>query len=40
MQLEAKIDIAIARPAKDVFEAIVDPTKKSRYFISRASGRP
>ena len=40
MQLEAKIDIAIARPAKDVFEAIVDPTKMSRYFISRASGRP
>jgi uncharacterized protein YndB with AHSA1/START domain len=40
MQLEAKVDIAIARPPDEVFEAIVDPTKMSRYFISRASGRP
>ena len=40
MQLEAKVDIAIARSPEEVFEAIVDPTKMSRYFISRASGRP
>ena len=39
MQLEAKVDIAITRPPDEVFEAIVDPTKMSHYFISSGSGR-
>jgi uncharacterized protein YndB with AHSA1/START domain len=40
MQLEAKVDIGIARMSREVFDAIVDPDKMSRYFISRSSGRP
>lgn len=40
MQLEARVDIAIGKDPHEVFEAILDPTKMSRYFISRASGRP
>jgi uncharacterized protein YndB with AHSA1/START domain len=29
----------IARPIAEVFEAIADPARMSRYFISRGSGR-
>jgi uncharacterized protein YndB with AHSA1/START domain len=40
MPLEVNVDIAIDAPAHDVFEAIVDPAKMTKYFISRSSGRP
>lgn len=37
-QLEIKTAIQIARPGKDIFDAIIKPEKMSHYFISRASG--
>ena len=37
--LEIKVAIQILKPAHEVFEAIVDPKKMSRYFISESSGR-
>ena len=39
MDLEAKAELRIARPAAEVFEAIVDPANMSRYFISSGGGR-
>lgn len=36
--LKIKTAIQIARPKKDIFEAIVKPEKMSNYFISHASG--
>jgi uncharacterized protein YndB with AHSA1/START domain len=38
-QLEIRTTIQIAKPPREVFEAIVDPSKMSNYFISKASGR-
>lgn len=38
-KLEIKAGIQILKPAKEVFEAIVDPQKMSNYFISESSGR-
>lgn len=37
--LEIKVAIQILKPASEVYEAIVDPTKMSKYFISKSSGR-
>src|SRR5688500_15478690 len=37
--LEIKASIQILKPASEVFEAIVDPSKMSNYFISNSSGR-
>lgn len=37
--LEIKVAIQILKPAHEVFEAIVDPKKMSKYFISESSGR-
>jgi uncharacterized protein YndB with AHSA1/START domain len=37
--LQVKTQIVIAKPAHDVFEAIVDPERMSHYFISSGSGR-
>ena len=37
--LEVKAALQISRPAGEVFEAIVDPEKMSKYFISKGSGR-
>jgi uncharacterized protein YndB with AHSA1/START domain len=37
--LQVKTQIAIAKPAHEVFEAIVDPQKMSHYFISSGSDR-
>ncbi len=37
--LEIKTAIQILKPVNDVFEAIVDPIKMSKYFISKSSGR-
>lgn len=38
-RLEIKAAIQIARPAQEVFEAIVDPEKMSNYFIAKGTGR-
>jgi len=38
-RLEIKAAIQISKPAHEVYEAIVDPRKMSRYFISKGSGR-
>jgi uncharacterized protein YndB with AHSA1/START domain len=37
--LEIKAEIQILKPVEEVFEAIVDPSKMSNYFISKSSGR-
>ena len=37
--LQVKTQLEIAKPAHEVFEAIVDPEKMSHYFISSGSGR-
>ncbi len=37
--LEIKTAIQILKPVHEVFEAIVDPSKMSNYFISKSSGR-
>ena len=37
--LEIKTGIQIQKPVNEVFEAIVDPTKMSNYFISYGSAR-
>jgi len=37
--LEIKTALQILKPAHEVFEAIVDPSKMSNYFISKSSGR-
>lgn len=37
LQIEAAIQIR--KPAHEVFEGIVDPTKMSNYFISKSTGR-
>jgi len=37
--LEIKVAIQILKPANTVFEAIVDPEKMSKYFISKSTGR-
>jgi uncharacterized protein YndB with AHSA1/START domain len=37
--LEIKAAIQILKPLHEVFEAIVDPSKMSNYFISKSSGR-
>jgi uncharacterized protein YndB with AHSA1/START domain len=37
--LEIRTNIQIGKPPREVFEAIVDPSKMSNYFIAKASGR-
>jgi uncharacterized protein YndB with AHSA1/START domain len=37
--LEIKVALQILKPVDEVFEAIVDPSKMSNYFISKSSGR-
>jgi uncharacterized protein YndB with AHSA1/START domain len=37
--LEIKTALQISKPVNEVFEAIVDPSKMSNYFISKGSGR-
>lgn len=37
--LQIKTSLRVAKPADEVFEAIVDPEKMSNYFISKSSGR-
>src|ERR1700745_1352301 len=38
-KLEINCALKIQKPAHEVFEAIVDPSKMSKYFISKSSGR-
>jgi len=38
-RLEIKTSLKIQQPLHDVFEAIVDPSKMSNYFISKSTGR-
>ncbi len=37
--LQVITQLPMAKPAREVFEAIVDPEKMSHYFISSGSGR-
>lgn len=37
--LRIKAGLRVAKPAAEVFEAIVNPEKMRNYFISRSSGR-
>ncbi len=38
-QLQIKTSLKIQKPVHEVFEAIVDPSKMSNYFISKSTGR-
>ncbi len=37
--LEIKAALMMGKPVHEVFEAIVDPSKMSNYFISKSTGR-
>ena len=37
--LEIKVSLNIQKPVSDVFEAIINPDKMSKYFIRSSSGR-
>lgn len=37
--LQIKVGLLVAKPASEVFEAIVDPQKMVNYFISGSTGR-
>lgn len=37
--LEIKTGLVMQKPEHEVFEAIVDPSKMSNYFISKSTGR-
>src|SRR5438105_3212999 len=38
-KLEIKAALKVLKPVHEVFEAIVDPSKMSNYFISKSTGR-
>ena len=38
-KIRAKVQLGILKPVQEVFEAIVDPEKMSKYFISGSTGR-
>ena len=37
--LEIKASLVVAKPAEEVYEAIVNPAKMTNFFISKRSGR-
>ena len=37
--IKVKVQMGILKPAHEVFEAIVDPEKMNKYFISKSIGR-
>ena len=37
--IKAKVQMGILKPANEVFEAIVDPEKMNKYFITTSTGR-
>src|SRR5690554_1827529 len=39
MKLKAKANLQIQKPIEEVFEAIINPTHMTKYFISESSGR-
>ena len=38
-RIKTKVQIGILKPANEVFEAIVDPDKMNKYFITTSTGR-
>ena len=38
-RIKTKVQMGILKPAHDVFDAIVDPSKMNKYFISTSTGR-
>ena len=38
-ELEIKVALTVLKPPAEIFEAIVDPSKMSGYFISKGTGR-
>ncbi len=38
-RIKTKVQMGILKPAHEVFEAIVDPGKMNKYFITRSTGR-
>jgi uncharacterized protein YndB with AHSA1/START domain len=38
-RIKTKVQMGILKPAHEVFEAIVDPDKMNKYFISTSTGR-
>jgi uncharacterized protein YndB with AHSA1/START domain len=38
-RIRAKVQMGILRSASEIFDAIIDPEKMSRYFISGSTGR-
>jgi uncharacterized protein YndB with AHSA1/START domain len=38
-KLEIKVALTMQKPMNEVFEAIVDPSKMSNYFIKKGTGR-
>ncbi len=38
-RIKAKVQMGILKPAQEIFEAVVDPDKMNKYFISTSTGR-
>jgi len=38
-RIKTKVPVGILKPAHQVFEAIVDPGKMNKYFITTSTGR-
>jgi len=38
-RIKTKVQMGILKPAHEVFDAIVDPSKMNKYFISKSTGR-
>jgi len=38
-RIKTKVQMGILKPAYEVFEAIVDPDKMNKYFITTSTGR-
>ena len=38
-RIKTKVKMGILKPASEVFEAIVDPDKMNKYFITTSTGR-
>ena len=38
-KIKAKVQMGILKPVSEVFEAIVDPEKMNKYFITTSTGR-
>ena len=39
MELNVNVEVKILKPVQEVFEAVADPEKMKKYFISNVSGR-